>query len=65
MRALLIVLGIVAFLTGLLWVGQGTGLVTWPASSLMVGHYKWSAYGVLLSAFGVGAFLRGLWRRKR
>ena len=65
MRVFLIILGIIAFLIGLLWVGQGTGIVPWPTSSVMVGQYRWSIYGAFLSVFGIGVFLRGLLRRRR
>jgi uncharacterized membrane protein len=33
MRNLLLTLGILALAIGLLWIGQGTGVVNWPPSS--------------------------------
>ncbi len=51
-RALLIV-GIAAVLVGLLWIGQGTGLVHWPASSFMLDQRVWAAWGAVLAVVGV------------
>ncbi|WP_262984903.1 hypothetical protein [Sphingomonas daechungensis] len=36
MKAVHLALGIFAVLMGLLWIGQGAGLVNWPASSFMI-----------------------------
>ena len=36
MKTLLLIAGIAALLMGLLWIGQGTGLIQWPASSFML-----------------------------
>ena len=34
-RVLLMIFGIICLLFGLLWVGQGTGLVQWPPNGVM------------------------------
>jgi len=61
MRTLLLVLGLLALAVGLLWIGQGTGLVTWPASSFMIRQLQWAGYGAALA--GLGLIL--IWQSKR
>lgn len=63
MKILLIVIGVIALLMGLLWVGQGTGLIAWPASSFMIDQRPWAIRGVLLAI--VGAILILYARRRR
>lgn len=58
MRVLLQILGVAALLVGLLWIGQGLGLVMWPSSSFMLAQRVWAIYGVILAL--LGAVL--LWR---
>ena len=53
MKTLLLIVGIAAVLMGLLWVGQGAGLVHWPASSFMLDQRPWIARGAILAAVGV------------
>jgi len=57
MRPILKVIGILAVLMGLLWIGQGTGLVMWPRESFMLAQSKWAVNGAILA--GIGAVL--LW----
>ena len=52
MKTVLLILGIVAVLMGLLWVGQGTGLIMWPASSFMLDQRPWATRGALLAVAG-------------
>jgi hypothetical protein len=61
MRNLLLILGVVALLIGLLWIGQGTGYVAWPQSSFMINQIQWAWYGAALAV--VGLIL--IWRGKR
>jgi hypothetical protein len=63
MKAVLLVLGIFAVLMGLLWIGQGTGLVNWPASSFMIDQRPWVTRGAVLSL--VGIVLIAVSRRRR
>jgi uncharacterized membrane protein len=49
----LFVVGILAILFGLLWIGQGTGYVQWPASSFMISQIRWAYYGAILVAAGL------------
>jgi hypothetical protein len=53
MRPALVVLGLLALLMGLLWIGQGTGYVNWPQSSFMISQIQWAWYGAGLAAIGV------------
>jgi len=49
MRPALVILGILALLVGLLWIGQGTGYVNWPRSSFMIRQIQWAWYGGALA----------------
>jgi hypothetical protein len=61
MRSVLLILGVLAVLIGLLWIGQGTGIVAWPQSSFMISQIQWACYGAALAV--VGAIL--IWRGRR
>jgi hypothetical protein len=45
--------GFVALAIGLLWIGQGTGVVAWPRSSFMINQLQWAGYGAMLGAIGL------------
>ncbi len=62
MRALVLVLGLLAVLMGLLWIGQGLGLIMWPQSSFMLADRQWAVNGAVLAA--VGGVLVWLGRRR-
>jgi membrane protein implicated in regulation of membrane protease activity len=53
MKAALLILGLLALAMGLLWVGQGAGLVHWPASSFMIDQRPWIARGAVLALIGL------------
>ena len=53
MRRLLLTIGMIALAIGLLWIGQGTGVVAWPQSSFMINQIQWAGYGAALSAVGL------------
>jgi hypothetical protein len=53
MKSALLILGIAAVLLGLLWIGQGTGLVHWPASSPMIDQRPWVTRGAILAVVGL------------
>ncbi len=57
MKMALTVVGIVALLMGLLWIGQGTGVIMWPASSFMLDQRIRAMWGVLLAIVGVGCLV--------
>ncbi len=53
MRKLLLILGLLALAIGLLWIGQGLGVVAWPRSSFMINQLEWAGYGAALAAVGL------------
>jgi hypothetical protein len=53
MRTVLLLVGVVAILVGGLWVGQGMGLIHWPASSFMINVKVWEYYGAALAFVGL------------
>lgn len=53
LKTLLVIVGILASLMGLLWIGQGTGLVRWPASSFMIDMSEWTVRGAILAVIGL------------
>jgi uncharacterized membrane protein len=61
MRTFLLTLGILALFVGLLWIGQGTGTVNWPASSFMIRQVEWAYFGIVLAIIG----LILIWRARR
>jgi hypothetical protein len=54
-RVALLVVGILAILIGLIWIGQGTGYFPYPASSFMISQMPWAYGGAVLAAFGLVA----------
>jgi hypothetical protein len=63
MKLLALIGGIAALLMGLLWIGQGAGLIHWPASSFMIDQRPWIARGAILAV--VGVIVIGLSRVRR
>jgi uncharacterized membrane protein len=61
MRTVSLVVGILALLIGLLWIGQGTGTVNWPSSSFMIRQIQWAYYGAALALVGLVL----IWRARR
>ena len=61
MRKSLLVVGWLALAVGLLWIGQGTGVIQWPESSFMISQIQWAGYGAALAALG----LILIWQSKR
>jgi hypothetical protein len=53
MKTALLILGLLGLLVGLLWVGQGAGMVHWPASSFMIDQRPWVARGAILAFIGL------------
>lgn len=52
-RIALLVVGILAALIGLIWMGQGSGYFPYPASSFMIDQTPWIYRGMILAALGV------------
>lgn len=61
-RFALQVFAVALLLAGGLWTLQGLGLVSWPASSFMIGQREWAGYGLV--AVAVGLLLLWLSRRR-
>lgn len=51
-RIVAMTLGVLAIAMGLLWVGQGTGVVMWPQESFMLADRSWAIRGAVLAAVG-------------
>lgn len=51
-RPMLLVVGTLMVLMGLLWTGQGLGLIMWPSSSFMLGDPQWAIYGSITAVVG-------------
>ncbi len=66
-RGVLILVGALATLMGLLWIGQGLGYIHWPASSFMLDQRPWADRGAALAVVGLVLVLvaRRLGRRPR
>ena len=66
-RGVLILVGALATLMGLLWIGQGLGYVHWPASSFMISQKVWAGRGAVLVVIGLALVLlsRRLGGRRR
>ncbi len=53
MKTLLLIVGVLATLMGLLWIGQGLGYIHWPASSFMLDQRPWATRGAILAVVGI------------
>jgi hypothetical protein len=63
MAAILRIFGILALLMWLLWMGQGAGLIMWPASSFMLAQRVWIIWGGVLALIGAGLLILAQRRR--
>jgi hypothetical protein len=54
LRAILLIVGILALAMGLLWIGQGTGYVPWPKQSFMINQMIWAYRGI---GVAIGGFV--------
>jgi hypothetical protein len=57
LRTALLVVGILAAVIGLIWVGQGTGYFPYPASSFMINEMPWVYWGAALAVLGLFAIV--------
>jgi hypothetical protein len=53
MATVLLIVGIICFLLGLIWIGQGTGYFPYPASSFMIMEMTWAYRGAIVAMIGV------------
>ena len=57
MKTLLLIAGIGSVLMGLLWIGQGTGVIQWPSSSFMLDQRPWATCGAILAVVGIALII--------
>jgi hypothetical protein len=57
MKLVLRIVGVIAVLIGLVWIGQGTGYFPYPASSFMINETPWIYRGAILAGLGVVVIL--------
>ena len=55
MKTFLLVLGVLAILIGVVWMGQGSGYFPYPKSSFMIDQRPWIWWDLLLAAAGAVA----------
>ncbi|HEY1749281.1 MAG TPA: hypothetical protein VGG11_21305 [Xanthobacteraceae bacterium] len=53
MRTALTILGIILLISGLVFVGQGSGYFPYPASSFMIRATQWIYYGAAIAIVGL------------
>jgi len=53
MRALLTLIGLLMLAAGLLFMGQGSGYIPWPAESFMISETRWVYYGGAIAVVGL------------
>ena len=53
MQTLLTVVGIIAVVAGLIFMGQGSGYFPYPASSFMIKETRWIYYGGAIAIAGL------------
>ena len=51
--------GVIALLSGLLFVGQGSGFIGWPSNSFMINDFSWVYYGAGIAIIGGILIFRG------
>lgn len=61
MKITLRIVGILLFLYALHWIGQGTGILPWPAHTLMDDNIAFAYYGAALAVLALGL----LWYSRR
>ena len=63
MKGLLTFVGVLLLAAGLLFAGQGAGVIDWPSGSFMLGADRWVTYGLVLAGIGLLLIIVG-WRRR-
>jgi uncharacterized membrane protein len=53
MRTALLIIGVLLFIYGLHWIGQGTGWLPWPANTVMDYNMAFTWYGLVLTAVAI------------
>ena len=65
MRRFLLIAGLLLLAVGLLWIGQGTGIIAWPHTSFMINQLQWAGYGAAAAAVGLLLIWQGSNRQNR
>ncbi len=53
LRKTVLIIGILATLMGIVWIGQGTGYFPYPAESFMIDQMPWAYRGAGLAVVGI------------
>lgn len=53
LRLVLLVVGLLAMLAGLVWMGQGSGIFPYPAESFMINQPPWITRGAVTALAGL------------
>jgi len=53
MKTVLTLIGIILLAMGLLFMGQGSGYIPWPATSFMISQIQWVYYGGGIAVVGI------------
>ncbi len=61
MRTAFLIIGIIATLLGVVWIGQGTGYFPYPKESFMISQMPWAYRGIALAVVGLGV----IWYSRR
>ena len=57
MRTLLMLIGLLMLAAGLLFMGQGSGYIPWPAESFMISQTRWIYYGGAIAIVGIALMI--------
>jgi hypothetical protein len=60
-KIVLAILGVLLLLGGLLWIGQGTGVINWPPNSFMIDQRPWIFRGAIAALAGAAL----IWASRR
>jgi hypothetical protein len=61
LKIVLLVAGWLSILTGIVWIGQGTGYFPYPSYSFMIDQMPWAYRGMALAIAGLAA----IWLSRR
>jgi hypothetical protein len=56
-RNILALIGVLLLLGGLVWIGQGTGILKWPANSFMIDERPWAIRGAGMALLGIALII--------
>jgi hypothetical protein len=62
LRTAALIVGVLATIIGIIWIGQGTGYFPYPASSFMINQSPWIYRGAGLAVTGLVIVF---WARRR